>query len=101
MVSKLTETLMNEAPSSNYKGFDIYPLVYKTETRREWYERRPDRAYNISVVICEEGMDPTADAAQVFPLLAEQWDSIGNAKRAAILGGQGIIDTFATRRTRR
>ena len=92
---------MNDAPGSNYKGFDIYPLVYKTEPHREWYERRPDRVYNISVVICEEGTDPTAEAAQVFPLLADQWDSIGNAKRAAIVGGQGIIDAFAPTRTRR
>src|SRR5690349_3223043 len=85
---------MDDAPSSNYKGFDIYPLVYKSDPTREWYERRPDRSYNVSVVICDEGSDPGGTSARVFPLPSDQWDSLGGAKRAAILGGQTIIDSL-------
>jgi hypothetical protein len=85
---------MNTTPSSSYKGFDIHPLVYKTDTPREWHERRPDRTYTASVVICEEGSDPAANTARVFPLPPDQWDSLGSATRAAIEGGRTIIDGF-------
>jgi len=83
---------MDTSPSANYKGFDIYPLVYTHAAVREWYERRPDRTYNASVVICREGQDPAADVTKVFPMLSRQWDSLGGARRAAVQAGTEIID---------
>lgn len=80
---------MNDVPSSNYKGFDIYPLIYKCDPPREWYERRHDRTYNVSAVICNGGADPAGDSARVYPLPADQWENMGNATRAAILGSHG------------
>jgi hypothetical protein len=83
---------MNSTPSFSYKGFDIYPLIYKTHVEREWHERRPDRTYTTSVVICSEGSDPAAESARVFKLAPDQWDSLGNATRAAIASARDIID---------
>lgn len=86
---------MHSNPSISYKGFDIYPLVYQTKVTREWHERRPDRTYAASVVICQEGGDPAAESARVFALPPDQWESLGNATRAAIAEGRSIIDGFA------
>jgi len=83
---------MDNLPSASYKGFDLYPLVYRFDPPREWHERRPDRSYNASVVICREGKPPTAEHGRVFPLPAEQWESLGVAKRAAVKMGEQIID---------
>ncbi|AOY90636.1 hypothetical protein BKK79_01440 [Cupriavidus sp. USMAA2-4] len=83
---------MDTFPSSTYKGFDLYPLVYRYDPPREWHERRPDRSYNASVVICREGLDPVTAVARIFKVRAEQWESLGVAKRAAIQSGRDIVD---------
>lgn len=83
---------MDTSPSASYKGYDIYPLVYTHAATHEWYERRPDRTYSASVVICREGTDPVSDLVRVFPMLARQWDSLGGARRAAVQAGTQIID---------
>lgn len=83
---------MGNSPSANYKGFDLYPLVYRYDPPREWHERRPDRSYSASVVICREGEEPTTGSGKVFALAAEQWESLGLAKRAAVRTGEQIID---------
>ena len=83
---------MDTYPSLNYKGFDIYPLVYRYEAPRDWHERRPDRWYSASVVICKEGLNPAESEARVFTLRSEQWENLGGAKRAAIQSGHDIID---------
>ncbi|MBY4898853.1 hypothetical protein [Cupriavidus sp. AU9028] len=86
---------MDSSPSSTYKGYDLYPLVYKYEPPREWHERRPDREYSASVVICEEGREPTQGVARVFGIRDEHWESLGAAKSAALKEGVRIIDGFA------
>lgn len=86
------EKAVDAYPSANYKGFDLYPLVYPYEPPREWHEPRPDRAYNASVVICREGSPPNAEHGRVFALPVAQWESLGAAKRAAVKTGEEIID---------
>ena len=85
---------MDNSPSSTYKGYDIYPLIYRNEAEapRKWHEPRADRTYSASVVICRQGVEPSAKHGRVFPVLAEQWDSLGVAKRAAVKAGEDIID---------
>ncbi len=83
---------MDNSPSASYKGFDLYPLIYRYDPPREWHERRPDRSYSASVVICREGEAPSGDSGKVFALAAEQWESVGLAKRAAVRAGEQIID---------
>ncbi|WP_197329375.1 hypothetical protein [Ralstonia syzygii] len=85
---------MDAYPICRYKGFDIYPLIYRFDPPREWHERRPDRSYSASVIICQEGESPNAEHARIFRLEADQWDSIGTAKRAATKTAQDIIDGF-------
>ncbi len=83
---------MDTSPSASYKGYDIYPLVYTHAATHEWYERRPDRTYSASVVICAEGPIRYRPWCGCFPMLARQWDSLGGARRAAVQAGTEIID---------
>jgi hypothetical protein len=83
---------MDTYPTSRYKGFDIYPLIYRFDPPREWHERRPDRAYSASVVICLEGESTDAEHSRVFRLSGEPWESVGAAKRAATKGAEDIIN---------
>lgn len=85
-------TMMENHPSANCKGFDLYPLVYKFDPPREWNERRPDRSYSASVVICREGEPPHGGSARVFHVPDMQWSDLGLAKRAAVQYGENIID---------
>ncbi|KAI3589217.1 hypothetical protein D9X30_5864 [Cupriavidus sp. U2] len=87
---------MDTYPAANSKGFDIYPLVYKYDPPREWHERRPDRSYSASVVICREGFAPTADSGRVFQVPDAQWADLGVAKRAAVQHGADIIEGLVT-----
>ncbi|AZG16688.1 MULTISPECIES: hypothetical protein [Cupriavidus] len=82
---------MDARPSGNINGFDIYPLVYKYDPPREWNERRPDRSYSASVVICREGEVPGAENGRVFAVPDIQWDDLGQAKRAAVRHGEDIV----------
>ncbi len=83
---------MENYPSASYKGFDIYPLIYRCDPPREWHERRPDRTYSASVMICREGREPSSEFSQVFPLQAEQWECVGDAKRAVLKTAEAIIN---------
>ncbi|GJG98162.1 hypothetical protein [Cupriavidus pauculus] len=83
---------MDTYPAANSNGFDLYPLVYKYDPPREWHERRPDRSYSASVVICREGIEPSAQSGRVFQVPDAQWADIGSAKRAAVQHGEDIIE---------
>ncbi|CAJ0695937.1 hypothetical protein ACTJK6_21430 [Ralstonia sp. 22086] len=83
---------MDTYPTSFYKGFAIYPLIYPFNPPREWHEKRPDRAYSVSVVICREGETMDDERSRVFRLRGEPWDNVGAAKRAATHGAEEIID---------
>jgi hypothetical protein len=83
---------VDNTPGRNYKGFDIYPLVYPFKPPREWHERRRDRAYSASVVICREGVTPETENQRVFRLEDLQWENVGIAKRAAMDEAVKIID---------
>lgn len=85
---------MDAYPTCRYKGFDVYPLIYLFDPPREWHERRPDRSYSASVLICQEGEPPNIKRSRIFPLLAIQWENIGTAKRAAAKMAEDIIDGF-------
>ncbi|PLP99356.1 hypothetical protein [Cupriavidus pauculus] len=82
---------MDNIPAANSEGFDLYPLVYKYDPPREWHERRPDRSYSASVVICREGVAPSAESGRVFQVPDAQWEDLGAAKRAAVQHGADII----------
>nr|WP_231646732.1 MULTISPECIES: hypothetical protein [Ralstonia solanacearum species complex] len=86
------ERVVETCPASTYKGYDIYPLILRFDPPREWYERRPDRSYSASVMICDEGISPSARNARVYGVRVEQWDSVDCAKRAAIKTAEDIID---------
>lgn len=83
---------MDTFPTYRYKGFDIYPLIYRFDPPREWHERRPDRAYSVSVVICPEGESMEDTRSRVFRVGGEPWESVGAAKRAATQGAEDIIN---------
>ncbi|CAJ0693055.1 hypothetical protein ACTJK6_16345 [Ralstonia sp. 22086] len=85
---------MDAYPTCQYKGYDVYPLIYLFDPPREWHERRPDRSYSASVMICLEGAFPDAEHSRIFRLSGEPWESIGTAKRAAMKGAEEIINGF-------
>lgn len=85
---------MDAYPICRYKGFDVYPLVYLFDPPREWHERRPDRSYSASVLICQAGEQPSMEHSRIFRLTATPWENIGTAKRAAAKMAEGIIDGF-------
>ena len=83
---------MNASPSATYKGFDLYPLVYKIEPVQSWPRRRPDRTFNASVVICREGHQPGTEHSRVFRLTAAPWENVGTARRGALKFGEDVIN---------
>lgn len=88
------EIAVDAYPTCRYKGFDVYPLIYLFDPPREWHERRPDRTYRASVLICVAGEPPSAEHSRIFRLEADQWENIGTAKRAAAKMAEDIIDGF-------
>ncbi|WP_454730666.1 MULTISPECIES: hypothetical protein [Cupriavidus] len=62
---------MNNTPSASYKGFDLYPLVYKVQPAQSWPRAKPDRSFTASVVICREGYRPGGERTKVFRLETE------------------------------
>lgn len=59
------------------------------------HRRVSDRAtYSASVLICLAGEPPNTEHSRIFPLQANQWESIGMAKRAATKMAEDIIDGF-------
>jgi hypothetical protein len=82
---------MDTHPSGNTNGFDIYPLIYKCDPPRKWYERRPDRSYRASVMICREGEEPRAENGRIFRVPAAHWVDLGQAKRAAVQHAEDIV----------
>ena len=83
---------MNEIPSTTYKGFDLYPLVYKTEPVQSQLRTRADHIFNASVVICREGHPPGTEHSRVFRLTVASWESVGTARRAALKFGEDVIN---------
>ncbi|MBT1538941.1 hypothetical protein B7R78_0018100 [Ralstonia solanacearum] len=83
---------MNASPSATYKGFDLYPLVYKTEPVPSGPKKRPDRTFNASVVICLEGHQPGTEHSRVFRVAFASWENIGTARRGALKFGEDIIN---------
>ncbi|BCL90423.1 hypothetical protein MAFF211479_01240 [Ralstonia solanacearum] len=86
---------MESFPASTYKGYDIYLVILRFDAPREWWERRPDRPYSASMVICTEGASPSARHAKMYSMKAGQWESVECAKHAALRLAQNIIDSDA------
>ncbi|GLC95801.1 hypothetical protein Tamer19_52100 [Cupriavidus sp. TA19] len=78
----------------NYKGYDIYPVVYRYEASRKLCEGRPARTYSAAVVICVENCTPCSELGRVYPVTGEHWGSLGDAERAAMNDGIHIVDTL-------
>ncbi len=83
---------VNNTPSASYKGFDLYPLVYKVQPAQSWPRAKPDRSFTASVVICREGYRPGGERTKVFRLETEEWENIGTARRGAVKFGEDIIN---------
>ncbi len=83
---------MNADPSATYKGFDLYPLVYKVEPVQTWPRTSPDRTFNASVMICREGHPPGTERSVVFRLTSTSWENVGTARRGALKFGEDIIN---------
>ena len=83
---------MDAFPTATYKGYDLYPLVYKHIAERAWMEPRPDRSFNAAVVICREGGQPEGEKARTFRLDATPWDNVGAARRAVLRYAEDIIN---------
>nr|WP_256504969.1 hypothetical protein [Cupriavidus sp. WGlv3] len=79
-------------PFASYKGFDLYPLVYRNRPEQAWPRTRPDNSFQASIVICREGYRPGEDHARVFPLGQSRWENIGSARRGALQFGEDIIN---------
>jgi hypothetical protein len=75
-----------------YKGFDLYPLVYKHEVVRAWGEEMPDRSYDAAVMICREGHNPGTEHSRVFRYPAAPWQNVGTARRGVMAFAEKIID---------
>ncbi|ELA01300.1 hypothetical protein SGO26_27720 [Cupriavidus metallidurans] len=88
---------MDAYPTATYKGYDIYPLVYRhTDGARAWGEPRPDRSFNAAVVICREGAHPDSTQARTFHLDTTPWDNVGAARRAVLRYAEEIINGEVT-----
>ncbi|CAJ96710.1 DUF982 domain-containing protein [Cupriavidus necator] len=83
---------MDIYPAATYKGYDLYPLVYKHAAERVWPEPRPDRSFDAAVVICLEGESPEGMQARTFRLDAAPWDNVGGARRGALRYAEAIIN---------
>nr|WP_315598238.1 hypothetical protein [uncultured Cupriavidus sp.] len=83
---------MEAHPTASYKGYDIYPLVYRHAAERAWGEPRPDRSFEAAVVICREGLHPEGELARTFHLDAVPWDNVGAARRGVLRYAEEIID---------
>ncbi|WP_020202064.1 MULTISPECIES: hypothetical protein [Cupriavidus] len=83
---------MDTNPIASYKGYDLYPLVYKHAVVRNWPERRPDRTFDAAVVICREGGEPSGGQARTFRLDSTQWDNVGAARRGVLRYAEDIIN---------
>jgi len=83
---------MDIYPAATYKGYDVYPLVYKHAAERVWPEPRPDRSFDAAVVICLEGESPEGMQARTFRLDAAPWDNVGGARRGALRYAEAIIN---------
>lgn len=83
---------MDIYPAATYKGYDLYPLVYKHAVTRVWPEPRPDRSFDAAVVICAEGESPEGGQARTFRLEAAPWDNVGGARRGALRYAEAIIN---------
>ncbi|AEI80844.1 hypothetical protein D9M68_59880 [compost metagenome] len=83
---------MDIYPAATYKGYDLYPLVYKHAAERIWPEPRPDRSFDAAVVICLEGESPEGMQARTFRLDAAPWDNVGGARRGALRYAEAIIN---------
>lgn len=90
--SSRLEHYMNNTPSASYKGFDLYPLVYKIQPAQSWPRTKPDRSFTASVVICIEGHRPGSERTRVFRLESTPWENIGTARRGAVKFGEDIIN---------
>ncbi|CAM3380552.1 hypothetical protein [Cupriavidus taiwanensis] len=79
-------------PFASYKGFDLYPLVYRHQPQQAWPRTKPDNSFLASIVICREGYRPGEDHARVFRVGQSRWENIGTARRGALQFGEDIID---------
>lgn len=83
---------MDAYPTQTYKGFDLYPLVFKHVASRAWGEPMPDRSYDAAVVICRAGQAPDGEHARVFRYDITPWQNVGTAKRGVMKYATDIID---------
>jgi hypothetical protein len=91
---------VDKARRTSYKGFDIYPLVYRFDPARKWYEhtRRLARTYSSSVLICQEGDDPTREPVGVFKVQGNAFDCVAVAMDAAVTTARDIIDRMVDKK---
>lgn len=83
---------MNSYPSATYKGFDLYPLVYKIEPVETWPRQKAERTFKASVMICREGHQPGTEHTRVYHMDPTPWDNVGTARRGAVKFGEDIIN---------
>ncbi|MBP0619200.1 hypothetical protein [Cupriavidus consociatus] len=83
---------MDVYPAATYKGYDVYPLVFRHAAARVWPEPRPDRSFDAAVVICLAGESPESEQARTFRLDATPWDNVGGARRGALRYAEDIIN---------
>lgn len=86
---------MDAYPTDRYKGYDLYPLVYRRPRVEEWPRKRPELAFDVSVMICVEGQQPGAEHSRLFRLTSGSCENVGSARRAAIDYGRSVIDGLA------
>ncbi|MFT0737456.1 hypothetical protein [Ralstonia wenshanensis] len=83
---------MITSPSATYKGFDLYPLVYRTETVPSWPRTRLERTFNACVVICRAGHPPGTEHSRVFRMTPTAWGNVGTARRGVLKFGEDVIN---------
>lgn len=79
----------------NYKGYDIYPVVYRHEVALQPRERLWARPYSAAVIICDESHTPCSEFGRVYPVTdvaGDEWGTQDDAERAAMNDGIRIVD---------
>ncbi|ALD89580.1 hypothetical protein N6G02_10865 [Cupriavidus gilardii] len=83
---------MDSLPTASYKGYELYPLVYRRAPVQTWPRTKPELAFDVSVMICIEGQPPGNEQSRLYRLTSGSCENVGTARRAAVDYGRAIID---------
>ena len=76
-----------------YRGFEIYPLIYPHSQTTDGRSRNYDNGFDAAVRFCMRGADTTLTYSNTFKLNENPpFLTTGAARRASLEYAQGVID---------